>query len=82
MNSSEYVSIALARWITQKLPQENDFAREGLPSINIEKFFREMVDQSFPAKEFSIAISGMDITATGLEEVAQRVGLVGIRGVL
>lgn len=78
MNASEYTSTALARWITQKLPQENDFAREGLPAIDIETLFRELVDQSFPAKEFSIAISGMNSTTTDLEDVARQAGLVGI----
>lgn len=79
MNSSEYASIALARWICQKLSQDNDFAREGLPSIDVETFFRELVEQSFPANEFSIAISGMSVTVTDLEQVARRVGLIGIR---
>ncbi len=79
MNSSEYSSIALARWIIFKLPQENDFAGQGLPLIDIEKLFSELANPVFPATEFSIAISGMKLTATDFEEIANRVGLVGIR---
>ena len=79
MNSSEYSSIALARWIISKLQQENDFAAEGLPAIDIEKLFSELVTPFFPETEFSIAISGMNLTATDFQEIARRAGLVGIR---
>ena len=79
MNSSEYSSIALTRWIISKIEQENDFAAEGLPAIDIEKLFSELVSPLFPATEFSIAISGMNLTATDFQELARRAGLVGIR---
>jgi Holliday junction resolvasome RuvABC ATP-dependent DNA helicase subunit len=79
MNSSEYVAVALARWITSKLQQENDFACEGLPPIDIEKLFIELATSSFIAPEFSIAISGMNLSTTDFEEIANRTGLVGIR---
>ena len=79
MNSSEYSSIALAHWIISKLEQENDFAAEGLPAIDIKKLFSELVTPLFPATKFSIAISGMNLTATDFQEIARHTGLVGIR---
>jgi hypothetical protein len=57
-----------------------------LPKIDIEAFFRQLVDrgllseeQSFKADEFSIAISGLGVNTTGMQVIAQRVGLTAIR---
>jgi Holliday junction resolvasome RuvABC ATP-dependent DNA helicase subunit len=85
MTAPEYVSIALSCWIYDKLNSENDFAREGLPAIDVEIFFQQLVacgslleGQSFKAEEFSIAISGLGVNTTDMQVIAQRVGLTGI----
>lgn len=86
MTAPEYVSIALSCWIYDKLNSESDFAREGLPAIDVETFFQQLVargslsdEQSFKAEEFSIAISGLGVNTTDMQVIAQRVGLTEIR---
>ncbi|MGH8549402.1 MAG: hypothetical protein ACRERU_12555 [Methylococcales bacterium] len=80
MITAEYVSIAIAYWIRGKLHCENDFAREGLPPIDVETFFKILAnDSAFAAAEFSITVSGLGVTATDLQEIARRTGLADIR---
>jgi hypothetical protein len=86
MTTSEYISIALACWIHSKIEQENDFIREGLPSIDVETFLRQLSD-NLPEQDdkpsllekFSIAICGLGVNATEIQAIAHRIGLSSIR---
>jgi Holliday junction resolvasome RuvABC ATP-dependent DNA helicase subunit len=80
MTPSEYTAIALSHWITANLVIENDFAREGLPPIDLKTFFRELADCSdFDASEFAVAVAGMGLGTTDIEQTAADAGLKGIR---
>jgi Holliday junction resolvasome RuvABC ATP-dependent DNA helicase subunit len=80
MTACEYTAIALSHWITANLASENDFAREGLPPVDLEMFFRELVNcSSFVASQFAVAVAGMGLGTTEIEQAAANAGLSGIR---
>ncbi len=80
MKKSEYISIGLAKWILSQIGDSNSFARAGLPKIDVGVFFRELAKSPiFPSSDFSIAISGMGVSAHDLEGIAYENGLKHIR---
>ncbi|MBF0178052.1 MAG: hypothetical protein HQL63_14580 [Magnetococcales bacterium] len=82
MNSQEYVAIAVARWIAERLKNNNDFACEGLPLLDVPTLFRELAeDKEFQAvaAEFSIALAGQNATSVDMAEMARRAGLSNLQ---
>lgn len=82
MNQSQYNAEAAAAWILRRLQVENDVAREGLPSLDPEHFFRVLAGSGvFPQASYSIALAGFGIPAAELERLAHSCGLEGLRAV-
>jgi Holliday junction resolvasome RuvABC ATP-dependent DNA helicase subunit len=80
MRVSEYTAIALSQWISANLTSKNDFAREGLPLVDLETFFEELAECSeFDPSEFAIAVAGMGLRTTDIEQAAVNAGLSGVR---
>lgn len=76
MTREELVSQAIVAWLGQTLSCTADAAREALPPMNIEHFFRELAAlQDFRSEEFSIALAGFGVAETRLRELAEAAGL-------
>lgn len=79
MTAAEYTAIALSHWILSRINDDNDFAREGLPSLDLLTFFSELANSDrFPSSKFSIAIAGMGFTMPDIQMTAERAKLSGI----
>ena len=82
MNAREYISIALARWVSGRVGNCNDFACEGLPPIDVARLFSELASADrfvAVASSFSIALAGLDVNTTDMELLSVQAGLGGIR---
>ena len=75
------VSEALAAWILSRLEDENDFAREGLPKIDIPCLLHALSEGGLPAENFSLALVGFDTTAEKVRSKADASGLSKLVGV-
>jgi len=76
MTREQLVAQALVAWLGQALRHGTDAAREALPPMDVEHFFRELASlPQFRSEEFSIALAGFDETETRLRELAEAAGL-------
>ncbi|MEN3369532.1 MAG: segregation ATPase FtsK/SpoIIIE, family [Verrucomicrobiota bacterium] len=76
MTREQLVSQALVAWLSQALGNGTNAAREALPPMDVEHFFRELASlPQFQSEEFSIALAGFGETETRLRELAEAAGL-------
>ena len=79
--AASLVSEALAAWILSRLGDEIDFAREGLPEIDVVSLLQALSAGDLPAGGFSLALVGFDTTEEELRATADASGLGGLAGV-
>jgi len=76
MNRDQIIAQALVSWIEEKLDTERDIAREGLPPMDVDYFFKQLAQvPAFNSERFSIAIVGFDYDSTALQSTANSYGL-------
>lgn len=73
------VSEALAAWILSSLKNEDNFAREGLPNIDVDCLLSALSKGGLPS-EFSLGLAGFDLTKEDLHTKAKAHGLDGLAG--
>ncbi|CAO3426278.1 hypothetical protein [Azospirillum argentinense] len=74
--SSYYVAQALAAWISTAAKSANDFAREGLPNIDVEAFFQALGQSGeISPAEFSVALVGFGHDEASLHQLAKNANL-------
>src|SRR5436305_13468552 len=76
MTREELVAQSLITWLSHTVGQSLVSAREALPQMDIEHFFREMAAlPEFPDTSASIALVGFGVTETRLRELSEAAGL-------
>lgn len=81
-SASALVSQAISRWILSSLNSDNDFAREGLPSFDVETLFTVLAASTdFEQNKFSIALVGLGAAPDELRRVAAKAGLDRLNGI-
>lgn len=76
MKTEDFVSASLAHWIQSNYHSVQDIARDSLPIMNTESFFRYLSQiPHFPASEFSIVLAGFGEDESSLNQKAKKVGL-------
>ena len=78
--AASLVSEALAAWILSRLDHENDFAREGLPEIDIPCLLQALSKGGLPAGQFSLALVGFETTEKEVRALADANSLGALVG--
>lgn len=69
MTREQLVAQSLVAWLGQMLSRAADAAREALPLMDVEHFFREVAAlREFRSKDFSVALAGFGVSETRLRE--------------
>lgn len=87
MKTEDFVAASLAQWIRSNFGSIQNIARDSLPMMNVESFFR-FISQipNFPTSEFSIALAGFEtneapLNETMLKEIVKDVGLTALKDI-
>lgn len=76
MKTEDFVSASIAQWIHTNYNYAQDVARDSLPMMDIDSFFRFLGQiQNFPSEEFSIVLAGFGEEGPALKQKAEKVGL-------
>lgn len=76
MTREQLVAQSLVAWLGQMLSRAADAAREALPLMDVEHFFREVAAlREFRSEDFSVALAGFGVSETRLRELAEAAGL-------
>lgn len=79
-SAASFVGEALAAWILDRLDNDNDFAREGLPHADTDVLIGALAAGGLSASEFSLALVGFDVDEGEILASASRHGLINLGG--
>lgn len=79
--AAAFVSEALAAWIFDRIEQEVDFAREGLPRCDVGVLLQSLAAGGLPARDFSLALVGFEVDEAQLQASAATAGLSDLAGI-
>ena len=80
-SAAYFVGEALAAWILDRLEDDNDFAREGLPPCEINALIAALAEGRLPARDFSLAVVGFDVDEAAVRASAAKHGLDTLNGI-
>jgi Holliday junction resolvasome RuvABC ATP-dependent DNA helicase subunit len=80
-SAASFVGEALGAWILDRLAQDNDFAREGLPRCDTDALLAALSKGGFPTEKFSAALVGFDADEDAIRQSAKAHGLDHLGGI-
>lgn len=80
MLPSEYIALAVGKWVVAQSQLSNDLACDGLSKLDPLVLFQTLAgDNRFAEAEFSIALAGFGLPPAEIESIARQAGLLKIR---
>ena len=80
-SAASFVGEALGAWILDRLAQDNDFAREGLPRCDTDALLAALSKGGLPTEKFSAALVGFDADEDAIRQSAKAHGLEHLGGI-